>query len=456
MQRVRTPLDTTRAPPGLPYIVVNEAAERFSFAGMKSILVVFMTTHLLDSAGASAPMTGAEAKGWFHAFASAVYFFPLLGSALADALLGKYRTIYWFSIVYCLGHLALALDGTRAGLWIGLSLIAVGSGGIKPCVSAHLGDQFGRRNAHLLERAFTWFYFAINIGTVASIVLTPWLLDAYGPHVAFGVPGLFMLLATAVFRGGRDVFVHVPAGGAALLRQTFSRASLASVGSLVALYGYVAVFWSLFAQTGSAWVLQAEQMDRVVFGVELLPAQVLAAQPLATLALLPLATYALYPAIARVVAPTPERRIGIGMAVIAGVFVLLAWIEAQIAGGAHPSILWHVLGYLLIALAEVLVAVTCIELSYRRAPPAMKSLVMALFAFSVSLGNLFTSAVNLFVVDAEGASLLRGPDYFLFFAGLMTATLLLYIPFARWFAGLPAPAQPTDGALEAPCSTPRS
>ncbi|WAS91510.1 POT-type proton-dependent oligopeptide transporter [Nannocystis punicea] len=441
MRRFRTtPQELDGTPPGLPYIIVNEAAERFSYSGMKTILVVFMTTYLVDRTGALAPLSGAEAKGWYHAFASAVYFFPLLGSLLADAFLGKYRTIYWLSLVYCLGHLALAVDGTRLGIVLGLALIAVGSGGIKPCVSAHLGDQFGQRNQHRLERMFTWFYFAINIGSMLSMLATPWLLERFGPHVAFGVPGLLMLLSTVVFRAGRDVFVHVPPGGLAFLRQTFGREGLASVSALLLLYGFVAVFWALFAQTGSAWVLQAQRMDRVLLGVELLPAQVQAVQPMFTLALLPFSTYVLYPAMRRSFAPTPERRIGLGMALMALVFLLLAWIEAQLGAGATPSIAWHLLGYLMIALAEILVAVTCIELSYRRAPRHMKSFVMAVFAFSVSLGNLFTSAVNLFVVDEAGAPLLTGPTYFLFFAGLMALAVLLYVPFARWFAGRPAPA----------------
>lgn len=440
MPPLRTEASSTAGtPPGLPYIIVNEAAERFSYAGMKTILVVFMTQYMLDPSGSLSTMSEGEAKGWYHAFGSAVYFFPLFGSVLADAFLGKYRTIFWLSIVYCLGHLALAIDGTRTGLVVGLSLIAVGSGGIKPCVSAHLGDQFGARNHHRLERMFTWFYFAINVGALASVLATPWLLANYGPHVAFGVPGLLMLVATVVFRSGRDVFVHVPPGGVAFLRQTFSRAGLASIRALLLLYAFVSVFWALFAQTGSAWVLQAKQMDRVIFGFEVLPAQVQALEPFFMLGLLPLSTYMLYPALARVFEPTPERRIGLGMALIAVVFVLLAWIEAQIGAGAAPSIGWHILAHFAITLADILVAVTCIELSYKRAPTRMKSLIMAMFALSVSLGNIVTSAVNFFIVGSDGKSLLPGPAYFLFFAGLMATAVLLYIPFARWLARRPVP-----------------
>src|SRR6185369_927246 len=124
-------------PPGIPFIVGNEAAERFSYYGMRTILVVFMTKYLLDSSGQLAPMDESMAKSYYHALVGANYFFPIVGALIADAWLGKYRTILLLSLVYCLGHLALALDETRTGLLLGLTLVAVGAGGIKPCVSAH-------------------------------------------------------------------------------------------------------------------------------------------------------------------------------------------------------------------------------------------------------------------------------------------------------------------------------
>ena len=121
-------------PGGIPYIIGNEAAERFSFYGMRAILVVFMTQYLVDSSGALDVMSEAEAKGWYHLFVSAVYLTPLLGALLSDGLLGKYRTIILLSLLYCAGHAALALDDTRWGLVAGLAMIALGAGGIKPCV----------------------------------------------------------------------------------------------------------------------------------------------------------------------------------------------------------------------------------------------------------------------------------------------------------------------------------
>src|SRR6185295_9158541 len=137
------PPKSGKMPSGIPFIIGNEAAERFSFYGMRSILYVFMTKYLLDWSGEKAVMTKDDATACYHLFVALNYAIPVLGSILADVWWGKYKTIIWLSLVYCLGHVALSIDDTRLGLFAGLSLIALGSGGIKPCVSAQLGDQFG-------------------------------------------------------------------------------------------------------------------------------------------------------------------------------------------------------------------------------------------------------------------------------------------------------------------------
>jgi POT family proton-dependent oligopeptide transporter len=386
-------------PKGIPYIIGNEAAERFSFYGMKTILIVFMTKYLIDSSGSFDVMSEEDAKSWYHLFTTGVYFFPILGAIISDAFLGKYRTILALSIVYCLGHLTLALDETRLGLSLGLTLIAIGSGGIKPCVSAHVGDQFGKQNQHLLEKVFEWFYFSINFGAFLSTLATPWLLEHYGPSLAFGIPGALMMLATLVFWLGRNTFVHIPAHGWAFIKETFSGAGLKVIGRLAVLYAFVAMFWALFDQTGSAWVLQAKRMDLEVFGVTLLPSQIQAANPIMILVMIPLFSGLLYPAINKVFPLNPLRKIGIGFFITVLAFVLPAWIELQIQNGETPSIMWQVAAYVIITAAEVFVSITCLEFSYTQAPKKMKSFIMGLFLMSVSMGNLFTSAVNVIIQD---------------------------------------------------------
>lgn len=430
---VTTPFAVTGMPPGVPYIIGNEAAERFSFYGMRAILVVFMTQFLRNSAGEKAPLTREEAMVYYHSFQSASYFLPLLGALLADLFLGKYRTIITLSLVYCLGHLALAFDDTLNGLTVGLTLIAIGSGGIKPCVSAHVGDQFGPANRHLLEKVFYWFYFSINAGSFISTLLIPELLRRYGPHVAFGVPGLLMLLATWVFWLGRYRFVHVPPSGPRYLGEIFSREGLGVIGRLSGVYLFNAAFWCLSDQAYSGWVLQADRMNRDFLGREWLPSQIAAVNPLLVLVFIPLFAYVIYPAVGRVVQLTALRKIGFGLSLPVVAFVLSAWIETQIAAGLRPNIGWQLLGHALLTAGEVLSYGTCLEFSYRQAPPKMKSIIMSLMLASISLGNALTAGVNHWIQNPDGTVKLSGANYYLVFAGFMAVVTVVFIPFSLRF-----------------------
>lgn len=429
------PAPLSTMPSGIPHIIGNELAERFSFYGMKAILVAFMTGAMVDGAGRADHLPEAQASEWFHYFVFAVYLTPLLGGLLADLWLGKYRTIILLSLVYCLGHLALALDDTRLGLLLGLGLIALGSGGIKPCVSAHVGDQFATTNAHLLPRVYYWFYLSINIGSFISMLLTPWLLEQYGAHVAFAIPGVLMVVATVVFWMGRHRFAHIPpdrAGFAADLRRP---EVLRSILALLGIYALVAMFWSLFDQTHSRWVLQAEHMDRRIFGIELLPSQLQSANPLLVLILVPVFSIFVYPLVDRFIRVTPLRKIGAGFCLAVLSFMIPAWVETWIAAGQTPGIGWQVLAYVLITAAEVLISITCLEFSYTQAPPRLKSLIMGLYLASVALGNLFTALVNGWIHQAGETASLSGAAYYWFFVKMMAATTAVFFIVSLFYKG---------------------
>jgi POT family proton-dependent oligopeptide transporter len=399
MSHRSTPIDTDKMPPGIPYIIGNEAAERFSFYGMRTILVVFMVKylHLMDGADGQ-PLSGNEAVEYYHQFASWVYFTPLFGAIIADVFLGKYRTILWLSIVYCLGHAALACMGSygNSPLWLfsGLLLICLGSGGIKPCVSAHVGDQFGKRNHHLITRIYNWFYFSINFGSFFSTLMTPWLLERWGPHWAFGVPGVLMAIATFMFWLGRDRFVHIPPSGIGFFKEAFSRDGIVALCKLIPLFTFIAVFWSLYDQTGSSWVLQAQQMNLRFLGVTWLESQIQAINPILILFYIPLFTFVIYPWLNRVFPLTPLRKIGLGMVLMTCSFGLTTLIQTWIDAGQRPSVGWQIAAYSIITAAEIMVSIVGLEFAYTQAPKAMKSWVMSLFWLSVWGGNQFTAQVN--------------------------------------------------------------
>ena len=197
-------------PRQIPYIIGNEACERFSFYGMRNILVPFLVSSLLLAYLPESERQGA-AKDVFHTFVIGVYFFPLLGGWIADRFFGKYNTVLWLSLVYCAGHACLALfEDNRNGFYTGLLLIALGSGGIKPLISAFVGDQFDQRNKSNAKLVYDAFYWIINFGSFFASLLMPIFLRSFGPAIAFGIPGVLMGIATLIFWAGRHKYVHVP------------------------------------------------------------------------------------------------------------------------------------------------------------------------------------------------------------------------------------------------------
>jgi len=429
------PQKMSTMPPGIPYIVGNEAAERFNFYGMRAILVVFMTQYMVTRLGAHDPMSENDANKWYHLFLFMNYFVPAAGAILSDALWGKYKTIFWLSLVYCAGSAVLAFDHTRLGLTLGLTLIAIGSGGIKPCVSAHVGDQFGPDNQHLLARAFGWFYFSVNFGSFFSILLVPWLLEHYGPGPAFGVPAGLMLLAAFVFWLGRYKFAHIPPGGKKFIEENFNPEGLRTLGRIALIFVFVSVFWSLWDQSGGEWVLQAEKMDLNFLGIHWLSSQIQAVNAIMILAFIPLFQYVIYPLVDRVFKLTLLRKIGLGLIVTGLSFLISGWIETQIAAGLKPSIGWQMPAYALLSAGEVMVSITGLEFAYTQAPKSMKAMVQAIYLLAISAGNLFTAIVHWFIENPDGSLKLQGAAYYNFFAGLSIGCVAIYVFVAKAYKG---------------------
>jgi POT family proton-dependent oligopeptide transporter len=449
-----------RYPPQIKYIVGNEACERFSFYGMRSILVTYMLTSLLYGQQ--------DAKAYFHYFVAATYLTPLLGGWIADRFWGRYRTILWISFAYVLGHAVLALWETRTGLFVGLALIATGAGGIKPCVSAFVGDQFGPEQQPLMQRVYGWFYWSINLGSAAAYTVIPQLRSEYGPSAAFALPGVFMAIALAVFWAGTRHYVMSPPSGPnphGFLRVVADAARKLGTGSpgqhwldgarerhpaeavegakavfrIMGVFAAVTLFWALFDQKSSSWVIQARQLDPDVGFRTLLPEQLQAANPFLVMTLIPLFTWGVFPFLERRgVSLAPLRKMTAGMFVTVLSFAAAAVVQTLVDEGRAPNILWQLPQYVLLTTGEVLVSVTGLEFSYTQAPRAMRSTIMSIWFLTVFLGNLLTAVVTN-LVRLEGAA------YFWFFAALMLAAAIAFRLVARRY-GRTAPGPAVDAA----------
>lgn len=506
---IRTAPDPAQTgwPKGIPYIIGNEACERFSYYGMKNILFPHLTTLYV---AASVMQDRAEELSTrdVHLFIAAVYATPMLGALIADKLLGKYRTILFLSMLYCVGHAILAVgERTLGGMHLGLACIALGAGGIKPCVSAHVGDQFGASNWHLVKKVFQIFYFAINFGSTFATLLIPILLVKVGAWLAFGLPGVLMFLATFVFWLGRHEFVHVPArpggrlggldalGGAFLfagtlgnllfagalptairiaagaasvliglglftLRQKRARddgflaVTLAliagrarerftpeavdatkSVFKILSVFILVSIFWALFDQHSSTWIRQAGMMDRHIdlgfTSFTLIPAQTSAMNPILVVIMIPALILGVFPWLERRgVKITPLRRMTVGMIFAAlsyvAVAVLQGKVDAAAAAGQPLHIAWQLVPYVILTLGEVLVSATGLEFAYSQAPARVKSVIMAFWNLTVSLGNFL-------VAYLAGLGKMPLERFFWLFAGLSAAAAVLFAIRAQFF-----------------------
>lgn len=431
-------------PPQIYYIVGNEAAERFSYYGMRSILFVFMTQTLL--------MPAHEAKGIYHLFISACYLLPLLGGWLADKYLGKYKTILYLSTFYCFGHAVLAVWESKTALFVGLGLIALGSGGIKPCISAFVGDQFTAKNKHLINRVYDWFYFSVNFGAFFSSLLIPFILPRFGSGVAFGIPGILMFLALIIFLAGKKHYVNTPptseTGGTSFL--TILLYSLKNWGSdrkggdsfidvarskydandvegakaawnIFKLFTAITLFWALFDQQGASWTEQAMKMDLNVFGYNLEASQIQALNPIMVMLLIPLFSGVVYPMITKMgFEMTMLRKLSIGMLTAGSSFISMGIFQVFIDDGVKLSVAWQILPYLLLTMSEVMVSITGLEFAYTQAPKSMKGTIMSFWLLTVFGGNLLAAIV------AE-LNQFKGPMEFFFFAGLMVAVSFVFI-----------------------------
>uniref|UniRef100_A0A803YLR1 Solute carrier family 15 member 1 n=1 Tax=Meleagris gallopavo TaxID=9103 RepID=A0A803YLR1_MELGA len=354
------------------FIVINEFCERFSYYGMRAVLVLYFKYFLRWDDNLSTAI--------YHTFVALCYLTPILGALIADSWLGKFKTIVSLSIVYTIGQAVMAIssindmtdqnrDGNPDNIAVhialsvtGLILIALGTGGIKPCVSAFGGDQFEEHQEKQRSRFFSIFYLSINAGSLISTVITPILrAQECGIHsrqqcypLAFGVPAALMAVSLIVFIAGSGMYKKVQPQGNIMVRvckcigfaiknrfrhrskeypkrehwldwasEKYDKRLIAQtkmVLKVLFLYIPLPMFWALFDQQGSRWTLQATTMDGD-FTVN----------PILIIIMVPVVDAVIYPLIQKCkINFTPLRKITVGMFLAGLAFIAAALVQVQI------------------------------------------------------------------------------------------------------------------------------
>lgn len=443
----------------------NEVAERFTFYGMKAILTTYLISQFYNPENNPKlqDVAVSNANEQTHLFITLAYAVPLLGGFLSDWFLGKYKTILFLSILYCFGVFIQAVNVENYSLFMaGVFIIAIGSGGIKPNVSANLGDQFDETNEHLIPKAFNLFYFCINIGSFISAMLIPIVFRSYGAKIAFGIPGVLMLLALIVFIMGQKYYKKVPPvgypkenfiviNGYALLQlikgkksetgfldlakakySTASVEGIKQVWAILGLFAFIPFFWALYDQNGSEWVLQATQLDLKVFGITFMAQQVQAINAILILVFIPFFSLFFFPLLERKgIKVNSLTKIGFGFLFTLLSFVVIWAIQLEIDAGQHPSVIWQALAYVILTIGEVLISMTGLEYAYQHAPKKMKSTISAFWLLTVSAGNYLVSLINNNIAHQGFLSSLTGAAYYLFFIVLLAIVTVLYFIYIR-------------------------
>ena len=433
------------------FIIGTEACERFSFYGMKSILMLYMTGHLL--------MSENWATSTLHIFVGMVYLLPVAGAWLADKVWGRYKTILYISLLYCVGHGVLAtadlfqtIEARRYILMAGLLIIALGAGGIKPCVSAFMGDQIPDKSPRLMTKAFNAFYWAINLGSFFSFLVIPAMEQHYGYSWAFAVPGI----ATFVFWLGRREYNKIPPSRSAsrggfwrvlftvLFRGGWNKATLLCgenavtdtrhILKILSIFAFVIPFWSIFDQTASSWVAQGNNMIPISIPLpgsgtwSIGPEEIQAANPVFVMIFIPLITVFVYPNVVRLAKPLV--RLGTGIALSSVTFLIVAWLQHRLESGAVMSIAWQLIPYCVLTISEILVSTTGLEFAYTQAPLHLKSVITSFWNLTIFAGNMLVAAITFFLSNGQASNAIS-TDRFLLYSALAGIVAVAYFFRAR-------------------------
>ncbi|MEN3537226.1 oligopeptide:H+ symporter [Microbispora sp. ZYX-F-249] len=427
-------------PRGLATLFGTEMWERFSYYGMRAVLVLFLTAPVARG-GMGLPET--TAVGVYGVYIASVYLLALVGGWLADRLLGARRTVLAGALIIMAGHVSMAMPMAGGFVWLGLVLIALGSGLLKPNMSALVGELYRHEDDARRDSGYTVFYMGINLGAFLGIMVVPWLQTGGRWHLAFGAAAVGMAIGLAQYIRGRATLcgageepdhrltpeeqrrfklvagVGLSAGTAALalwaLSGTLTVDRFALVLTVVTaavpiayfaflfssreitaeertgLFAYVwlflaaAIFWLVYDQAGSALLLFAKHdTDLDVFGFSIPPGWVGNVNSLAIILVAPLFAQMFLKAGTRISTPL---KFAVGLVVVGLSFVVMSVAAGIASGGVKVSVMWLLSVYLIQTVGELFLSPAGLSVTNKLAPRAFENQLMGLWFLSMALGD---------------------------------------------------------------------
>ncbi|MQA91652.1 MAG: MFS transporter [Gemmatimonas sp.] len=446
-------------PAGLSTLFFTEMWERFSYYGMRALLILFMTAAAVDG---GLGMDVATAGAIYGLYTAAVYLAALPGGWIADRLIGQRRAVLVGGIVIAAGHFSMALPvvtgsfGELPPFYTGLLLIVVGTGFLKPNVSALVGELYGTGDARR-DAGFSIFYMGINLGAFAAPLVTSFLGEQINWHLGFAAAGVGMTLGVVQYvvgqrrlgsagtaisrgraiaeesserrpailiagsiaavgvllilqiRGSIDLMTAVGLAsasglillllsvvyfGALLTDGQLSTLERKRIGVIAILFLFSALFWSGFEQAGSSLNLFARDLtDRVLAGWEMPAGFLQSVNAFFIIIFAPVFAWLWIWLDRRGRDPSSPLKFAVGLIALGTGFVVMVGASAAAASGQLVSPAWLVLTYFLHTIGELALSPVGLSTVTKLAPKRMAGQMMGVWFLSISLGSVFAGQV---------------------------------------------------------------
>jgi len=415
-------------PKGLTILFFTELWERFSFYGMRAILVLYLTQETLgDNPGQG--WTNADALVLYGWYTMLVYFMSIPGGIIADRLLGQKKTVFLGGILLSIGHLILAVESMIA-FYSGLIFIISGVGCLKPNISTMVGGLYKEGDPRR-DSGFIIFYIGINIGAATAPIIISWVGEVYSWHLGFTIAGIGMLLGQAVYTWGlkylKDVGNFVPVKK---IEGTHTNVPLTKIEKdrvIVLLISFiiVIVFWGAYEQAGGLMNLYTkEKIDRMVFGWEI-PAGIFQSVPAIFVIIFgTIVSGYWYRRSKKGKESSSLFKMAVGTIVMGTGFLMMSGAALQAIDDGKAMLFWLILAYLFHVIGELSISPVILSFITKLAPLKYASIMMGLYFAATGLGNKLAGMVGELAQDAGELQVFTGIFIFAVFFG---ALLLLFL-----------------------------
>ncbi|MEP7132045.1 MAG: peptide MFS transporter [Acidobacteriota bacterium] len=371
-------------PRALSVLFLTETWERFSYYGMRALLILYMVAPAATGGLGFSTARAAAIYGWYT---MAVYAAAIPGGFIADRWLGHSRAVLAGGIAIACGHFSMALHGLSF-FFAGLAFIVVGTGLLKPNVSTLVGTLYGPGDPRR-DSGFSIFYMGINIGAMLAPLVCGYLGQRIDWHLGFGSAGIAMCLGVAVFLAGRrwlpaSIDAKRSAAAPAAPLTSAERRRLSVIGLL---FVFAVLFWGAFEQAGSSLTLFADRFTRLsVFGFSFPSSWFQVEQPLFVLVFAPVFAWMWIKLGRR--QPSSPAKFAIGLFFVGvGFLIIVPAAAAAQSRGIRVSPMWLTALYLVHTFGELCLSPVGLSLVTKLAPGRLVGLMMGVWFLATSFGN---------------------------------------------------------------------